>query len=146
MHTLTYTYIHLYIYTYSRCHTSIPLGKTWSRIFTDLQKIAALNWLHEKSVQLTWVIVSGVHSGILWAVCPENSQKLAFTHVRIWDKYRADFENSYQVCTQEYLEPYLLGGFKFDMRLYVILTSVNPMKAYLVYTIKWLWFAGSLKL
>ena len=36
-----------------------------------------------------------------------------------------------QVCTQEYLEPYLLGGFKFDMRLYVILTSVNPMRAYL---------------
>lgn len=35
------------------------------------------------------------------------------------------------MCTQEYLEPYLLDGFKFDMRLYVVLASVNPMRGYL---------------
>ena len=39
-----------------------------------------------------------------------------------------------QVCTQEYLEPYLLDGHKFDLRLYVVLESVNPMKAYLCRT------------
>ena len=37
----------------------------------------------------------------------------------------------WQVCTQEYLQPYLLDGFKFDMRLYVVLASVNPMRGYL---------------
>ena len=35
------------------------------------------------------------------------------------------------VCTQEYLEPYLLDGHKFDLRLYVVLAGVNPLKAYL---------------
>jgi hypothetical protein len=38
------------------------------------------------------------------------------------------------VVVQEYLRPYLLGGHKFDFRLYVVVAGVNPMQAYICRT------------
>lgn len=32
------------------------------------------------------------------------------------------------IIVQEYLESFLLGGHKFDLRLYVVLASVNPLE------------------
>jgi hypothetical protein len=33
-----------------------------------------------------------------------------------------------QIVVQEYLDPFLLSGHKFDLRLYVVLASVNPLE------------------
>lgn len=40
----------------------------------------------------------------------------------------------YVSVRSRYLEPYLLDGHKFDLRLYVLLASVNPLKGYLCRT------------
>ena len=35
------------------------------------------------------------------------------------------------MCVQECIDPALLGGNKFDLRIYVLLESVLPLKAHL---------------
>lgn len=36
-----------------------------------------------------------------------------------------------QAVCQQYISPFLLGGLKFDLRIYVLLTQINPFRAYI---------------
>ena len=43
-----------------------------------------------------------------------------------------DVEQTERVVAQQYLDsPYLIQGLKFDLRIYVLLYGINPLKVYL---------------
>ena len=65
----------------------------------------------------------------IFIVKPENeSQGKGIYLCRFWDEIDA----SEKCVAQQYIDPpYLLGGLKFDLRIYVLLYGINPMKLYL---------------
>lgn len=47
---------------------------------------------------------------------------------RFWD----EVDTTEKCVAQEYIDPpYLLNGLKFDLRIYVLLYGINPMRIYL---------------
>ena len=67
----------------------------------------------------------------IFIVKPEcESQGKGIFLTRTWEHKEIDL--SYRMVAQHYIDPpYLIDGLKFDLRIYVLLYGINPMKIYL---------------
>ncbi|PRP80001.1 hypothetical protein PROFUN_12288 [Planoprotostelium fungivorum] len=65
----------------------------------------------------------------LWISKPINLSRGRGIHVFKRKGYKAEIDGP-TVISKYVDNPYLINGFKFDMRIYVVLTSINPLRLY----------------
>jgi len=82
----------------------------------------------KQSSQLKTEMKMAKHKHALWIMKPKaSSQGKGITLIQSFE----EVPHGQPVLVQQYIaNPMLINGFKFDLRVYVALTSVNPLRLY----------------
>ncbi|XP_017110695.1 tubulin polyglutamylase TTLL4 isoform X1 [Drosophila elegans] len=125
---------------YNHIPGSFRIGRKdtmWRSIYSNMQKFGKKEF---GIMQKSYIMPDDLES--LRQVWPKNASKLTKwivkppasargTGIRIVNKW-SQFPKDRPLVVQKYIErPLLINDNKFDMRLYVVLTSINPLRIYM---------------
>ncbi|XP_017046303.1 tubulin polyglutamylase TTLL4 [Drosophila ficusphila] len=125
---------------YNHIPGSFRIGRKdtmWRSIYNNMQKFGKKEF---GFMQKSYIMPDDLES--LRQVWPKNASKLTKwivkppasargTGIRIVNKW-SQFPKDRPLVVQKYIErPLLINDNKFDMRLYVVLTSINPLRIYM---------------